>query len=340
MPPPAPGGTPDLAPGGAQECGPEESAWPVRWHHQAPSGRVVGSATGRVGPTLRTSDGVSLATRVWTSERPARATVVVAHGFTSHKEDARVVSVASELHRDGWDVITYDSRGHGRSGGQCTFGALEHHDVAAVVGWVRSRGESHHRIVLVGASMGAVAVLALAAADPDVLGVVTVSSPSSWRLPMRLRSVFTAALARTDLGRSIVRRRLDVRVSPWTDPMPASLLIARVTCPVVAIHGRRDPIIPYRSGLAGVIDPRPNRSVVLVPGMGHAFDPLGFGPIRQVVRSLVVPELHDRTLHHRSDPDEVTTESAASSVKPSHRQNCRVVIGNSHGKEIVDDAGE
>ncbi len=194
------------------------------------------------------------------------------------------MAISSELHRDGLDVITYDARGHGRSGGECTFGVLERHDVAAVVDWARSRQD---RIVLVGASMGALAVLAQAAVDPDLLGVVTVSSPGSWRLPIRIRSLVTAALARTARGRSVARTRMNVRVSPWKSPVPASQLVAQVNCPVVAVHGRKDPIIPHRSGLARVVAHEPNRKVVLVPGMGHAFDPVGHLAIRRSVQGLI-----------------------------------------------------
>ena len=167
------------------------------------------------GPRLETGDGVELATRRWPVSERARAVVVLAHGLTANKDDARVVALASELHRQGFEVIAYDSRGHGQSGGQCTLGDLERHDVAAVVAWARTRNRS---VILVGVSMGAVGVLSYAATANDLTGVVTVSSPGEWRLPLRIRSMITVSLARTRTGREFARRRMGVRIAPWTSP--------------------------------------------------------------------------------------------------------------------------
>lgn len=91
------------------------------------------------GPRLETADGIRLATRRWPALDQGRATVVVAHGLTANKDEPRVVSLCAALQRQGFEVIAYDSRGHGQSGGQCTLGDLERHDVAAVVRWAPSR---------------------------------------------------------------------------------------------------------------------------------------------------------------------------------------------------------
>ncbi|HEY2562432.1 MAG TPA: alpha/beta fold hydrolase [Acidimicrobiales bacterium] len=229
---------------------------------------------------MATSDGVELATRQWPVSDGARAVVVLVHGLTANKDEARVVSLASELHRKGFEVIAYDSRGHGQSGGQCTLGDLERYDVAAVVAWARARNRS---VVLVGASMGAVGVLSYAATANDLTGVVTVSSPGEWRLPLRIRSIITAGLARTRTGREFARRRMGVRIAPWTSPESARSLVERVTVPVAVVHGRRDTIIPHGASLARVVHEGPVRSVALVHSMGHAFDPVGHGQISAAI---------------------------------------------------------
>ncbi|HEY3844908.1 MAG TPA: alpha/beta hydrolase [Acidimicrobiales bacterium] len=242
--------------------------------------------TGETGPRLLTADGIDLATRCWSGRHWPRGVVVIAHGLSATKDDLRVVSLASELHRRGFDVITYDSRGHGQSGGHCTLGDLERHDVAAAVEWARRRSG---RVILVGASMGAVAVLGYAAEDPDLAGVVAVSSPGEWKLPLRTRSIVTAALARTRPGRLFVRWRARVRIAPWTSPEPPRALVARVRCPVVVVHGQKDPIIPFGVGLARFVTPGPRVRVVAVPGMGHAFDPIGHQGICDGVGLLAGP---------------------------------------------------
>ena len=128
---------------------------------------------------LRTSDGVELVTRSWQASGEPRATAVLVHGMSATKDHPELVAVAEVLTQHGIDVLAYDARGHGASGGICTLGDDERYDVAAAVERAR---ESQLPIVVVGASMGGIAVLRHAADDPDLAGIVTVSSPADWRL--------------------------------------------------------------------------------------------------------------------------------------------------------------
>src|SRR5262249_33963282 len=105
-------------------------------------------------PTLLTVDGVRLSARRWQSSTPAPATVVIVHGFSASSKCPNVAGVAEALFEDGFDVLTYDARGHGTSGGESTLGDHEQHDVAAAVEFAR---EHTPDVVLVGASMGAIA---------------------------------------------------------------------------------------------------------------------------------------------------------------------------------------
>ena len=129
---------------------------------------------------LMTSDGLRLQARTWLCRGAARAMVVLVHGFSAGKDERNVVALAVRLRDAGFDVIAYDARGHGESEGTCTLGYLEDAtwpppSPGPVIGPTR--------IVLVGASMGGVAVLRHAASGADVAGVVVVSSPYEWRMP-------------------------------------------------------------------------------------------------------------------------------------------------------------
>ncbi len=264
---------------------------------------------GQSGPVLHAADGTQLATRCWLASRPADAIVVVSHGFTANKDDPNVVALAGRLHGVGFDVITYDSRGHGQSGGLCTLGKHENQDVAAVVAWARARTP---RVVLVGASMGAVGVLSYAATDPALAGVITVSSPGHWRLPLRVPSLLTAGLARTAPGRRWARRTMNVRIAPWGSPDSAPAHLGDVQCPVVVIHGDRDPIIPWNASLANVVVEGSRRQLVLVPTMGHAFDPVGLGWICRAATRLVRDAAGDAVARcSPSETDEVPIRQQA-----------------------------
>ena len=227
---------------------------------------------------LRTSDGVALLARLWPATAvPVRGAAVLVHGFSAGKDEPSVVAVADRLAALGFDVVCYDGRGHGGSGGRCTLGDRERHDVAAAVEAARTRSS---RVVLVGASMGAIAVLRHAAADPAVSGVVTVSSPARWRLPRTARSLLAAGLTQTRPGRWLAARHLDVRLAKgWSRPEPPVALAAQLSVPLAVVHGAQDRFIPLAEGRVLAQAAGGPCRLVVVPGMGHAFEPVALGAI-------------------------------------------------------------
>jgi alpha-beta hydrolase superfamily lysophospholipase len=224
---------------------------------------------------LLTSDGVELATRFWPSMGEPRAIVILVHGLSSSKDHPHVVALAERIRARSLDVLSYDARGHGESEGLCTLGDLERNDVAAAVAFAR---RSHRHVALVGASMGAIAVMAYAATDSELTGVVVVSSPADWRIPFRIRALITVILARTNLGRLVAERHTHVRIYPqWNPTEPPRSVAKRVasTVPLAIVHGRNDRLIPFNFSLGVSSSELPDAHAVVVPGMGHAFDPAG-----------------------------------------------------------------
>jgi len=95
-----------------------------------------------------------------------RKTLVICPGSRGGKSS--YLPLASRFLDDGYNVFTFDFRGHGQSGGQIvTFGDHERRDVLGAVRWLRQNHpmESRH-IVAIGVDTGAAALLA-AAADPS-----------------------------------------------------------------------------------------------------------------------------------------------------------------------------
>ena len=234
--------------------------------------------------TLLTADGVELAARIWPSAHPADTIVVLVHGFAASKDHSDVVALAGRLRDRGIDVISYDARGHGDSGGSCTLGDLERHDVAAAVAWARERSS---RVVLVGASMGGIAVLRHAATGADVAGVVAVSSPAEWRIPLRARAG-AHHWAHPHTGRP-------VGVGPAAAGQDPSDLDRRRAAPGAGRPGDRARSSSSTANRTGSSRPAPaldiysdghgdgDRRLMLVPGMGHAFDPAGHDAICDAV---------------------------------------------------------
>ena len=142
---------------------------------------------------LLTADGLRLHCRYWSTQMP-RAVVVLAHGFAGSCENIAVVRQAHALRVAGFDVLSYDSRGHGRSEGQCALGDLESYDIAAAVARAKRTGLD---VVLVGASMGAVAALRYAASgDSELAGVVSISAPATFSNPRSAPGALVIGLAR------------------------------------------------------------------------------------------------------------------------------------------------
>jgi pimeloyl-ACP methyl ester carboxylesterase len=103
--------------------------------------------------------------------------IVVAHGFTLSWQRPNVWRIANRFNR-GAGVLSFDFRGHGRSGGLSTMGDREIRDLDVVVRWARELG--YRRIAAVGFSMGASTVLRYAGLVGGLDAVVSVSGPGRW----------------------------------------------------------------------------------------------------------------------------------------------------------------
>jgi pimeloyl-ACP methyl ester carboxylesterase len=230
--------------------------------------------------TFLTADRVSLAARRWLADGEPDAAVVLVHGFTASADCPNVGKVADSLQAiDGLslDIVSYDARGHGGSEGESTLGDLERHDVAAAVAVARERTD---RVVLVGASMGAIAVLRHAAEDQQVVGAVSISCPARWRLPRTVRAFAAAGMTRTPMGRAAMSRLTGVRIARrWTNPSPPVDLVRRIRRPLAFVHGTADRFIPAADARELWAVAREPRRLSLVSGMGHAFDPVGLSEI-------------------------------------------------------------
>jgi dienelactone hydrolase len=245
-----------------------------------------GDAPLRAG-TVLTADGERISTAYDAGPAGGDVCFVVSHGFTGgwRRPDNR--RIAQVLARSG-GVVSYDSRGHGRSSGVTTLGDDEVLDLDAAIGWARWLGA--RRVVTVGFSMGGSVVLRQAAlvdraasrATPDA--VVSVSAAGFWFYrgtpPMRL--LHRAVETRT--GRSALRLGFGTRVTSraWEEPYPLSpsesaAMIPPV--PLLVVHGDRDTYFPVehaRSIRAAAAEGAAQRGVAdrtdewVVEGFAHA----------------------------------------------------------------------
>lgn len=232
------------------------------------------SAPGRLELSLVTTDGVELRAG-WLRRAGARGAVVVAHGFSARQDEPAVARLAADLAAAGFDVLTYDARGHGRSGGESGVGSTEHLDVAAAAAEAVGTGLP---VVLVGVSMGAVAVVAHLShvprrVDDGVVGAVLVSGPARWRMRPGPVGLASAALTRTGPGRRLAARWLGVRVARgWRTGEPPESMMRRVAVPVAVVHGARDRLLAPAHGRRLHQAAGGEAQLEVVVGMGHGLD--------------------------------------------------------------------
>ncbi|MBV8500698.1 MAG: lysophospholipase [Paucibacter sp.] len=107
---------------------------------------------------LSTLDKLPLHCRQWRhlGDRPAKGTVLIVHGLGEHI--GRYEQVAQRLNAWGWNVVGFDQRGHGASGG--TRGDIAQKesllcDLAIVIDGLRAeRGLNTGRLLMLGHSLG------------------------------------------------------------------------------------------------------------------------------------------------------------------------------------------
>ncbi len=227
---------------------------------------------------LVTADGVALEGSYLSGPGSGEVAVLLAHGFAANRRKPAYARLAVALAQHA-PVLTVDLRGHGGSGGACTLGDREARDIEAALRWLR--GVGHDRVVAVGVSMGATAVLHAAAGGAAVDGVVTVSAPGWFRDPpdtvplQRLHGVWVSPVRRRAL-----RMGLGVRLdgpAGWSSPPHPVEMLDGVSVAYLAVHGHGDPYFPASDGAALVAAAGDGAVGWLEPaGFGHAED--GFTP--------------------------------------------------------------
>jgi fermentation-respiration switch protein FrsA (DUF1100 family) len=219
--------------------------------------------------TLVTEDGVPIEAAHLPGDD--RLGVIVAHGFTQSWSKPMVWRITTRLSRVG-GVVSFDFRGHGRSGGLSTLGDSEIKDLDVAVRYARELG--YRRIAAVGFSMGASIVLRYAGLVGGLDAVVSVSGPGRWyfRGTQAMRRVHWAVERRT--GRFVTRTKLKTRVAAgrW-DPVPlppseAAALIAPT--PLLIVHGDQDLFFPVDHAQQLYEAARDPKELWIVPGFGHA----------------------------------------------------------------------
>lgn len=205
-------------------------------------------------------------------------TIVMSHGlFRSRFE---LLHRGADLAKDGYGVLIYDFRRHGKSPGEfCTLGYEERRDVEAAIAYARDR-TPENRIVLFGVSMGAAATL-LAASETS--GIAAVIADSSF-LSLQHTIYHHLALAHIPVYpfAPMLVWFTSLRMSYLPGQFDVADAVRHTSCPILFIGGSSDVRMPIETVLDPLYDastsPLKEKFIVTDATHGHAYDqdPAGY----------------------------------------------------------------
>lgn len=234
-----------------------------------------------------TSDGVGLVGWwVPADETPAdNGSVLFLHGYTDSKNQS--LNVAPFLHRAGYNVLTFDFRAQGYSGGgYATAGILEVRDVQAAVEWLRlALNVSDPKLALFGWSMGGATAISAA---PSVPGVDAVIADGSFSRLQNIVDTSIVHFIKNQIGFAVPRwpiGPLSVQFAAWSvglelDANPPVEAIQKFRGPVLLFQGTADNRVYPNNGDELAAAGGANVTLLKVEGAGHvaclATDPDGY----------------------------------------------------------------
>jgi uncharacterized protein len=200
--------------------------------------------------------------------RPAPA-IVLCHGVWTGRREC--LPLALRFLNAGYNVLCFDFRAHGLSGGRYTsVGRHETNDVIGAVHYLSERPEvDANRIGVVGFSMGAAATIQAAARCPQIAAVVADSSYASFLDAARYSFQAVTRLPHYPIA------PLAIAWAKWIVHVDANRMrpvddIGRIAPrPVLITHGALDEIVPVRHAYTLFKAAEEPKDLWIVPGARH-----------------------------------------------------------------------
>ena len=194
-------------------------------------------------------------------------TVIILHGWGANAE--MMLPLARPFQRAGLHVLLFDTRNHGRgdSGGISSLPRFAE-DLDHVIDWLR-RGYpvQSRRLVLLGHSVGAGAVLLSASRRDDIDAVIPVSAFAHPRSMMRR---FLKPRRVPDWVIDLILRYVQWIIGYHYEDIAPVNTVCHIHCPILLVHGRADRTVPVSDALA--IEracPTADIELLLVDGADH-----------------------------------------------------------------------
>lgn len=226
--------------------------------------------------TLLTVDGVRIAYERY--KNGFEKVIIICPGFYNSKKNRWMRKTADFISSE-YDVIIFDLRGHGESGGEFTWSAKEHCDLNAVIDYAIAEG--YKDVGLVAFSLGAASAINAASARDDIGSMVLISTPSSFRM---VNFHFWEPGMLSDLKDNIECKwegkgaRFGSIFTPKDKPIDTICLIK--STPILFIHGDNDWLIKDRHSEKLYEAARVPKKIEIIKGGLHAERIIQFYPDR------------------------------------------------------------
>lgn len=212
----------------------------------------------------------------------SQAAVILVHGRDGNRADETIglPEIAKALVERGYNVLTFDLRGHGESAGdRLSFGPWETSDLLGAVDYVKLQGISPRRIGVLGFSMGAATAILAAAESNDIRAVVADSSYANIGEIIEAKFPKASGLPGFFTPGAIFMGRLVLGID--LEAAAPERVVAKIAPrPVLLVQGFEDSLVPFSHAERLARAAGPTAQLWLVPGAEHVrafrLDPVGY----------------------------------------------------------------
>jgi len=205
---------------------------------------------------------------MWIPVEDSDKTVIMSHGYTYSLFGS--VKYMNIFLQRGYNVLLYDHRYHGKSGGEnCTMGFREKEDLKTVTDWVFHKKGENSLIVTHGESMGGATVLLHGAMDNRVAAIIA---------DCPYKSVFDEFKYQLKKEYKLPAFPL-IHIADWFSPLFIQTrfssispieAVKKIDCPVLFIHGDEDKYIPTHFSVDMYNQKPGKKQLYLAKGADHA----------------------------------------------------------------------